>query len=156
MKIVIAAAALGLAATALSAQTAPLAPETRVVTSSTSPGVAVAPVGPNRFVVTPVPGVTTATTVRIQNFGDYDLNKDGAYAPMEFAQALYFLATTDPVAGNPKLPTMDRFMHRGAPQKMKPSDAIALLNATAHEFTRADMNKDWRVTQDELARVALM
>ena len=156
MKIFIAAAALGLAASAAPAQTGALAPETRTVTSSAPPAVAVAPIGPNSFVVTPVPGVTAATTIKIQNFEDYDLNRDGAYAPMEFAQALYFLATTDPVAGNPKLPMMDRFVHRGAPQKMAPSDAIALLNATADEFTQADMNKDWRVTRDELARLALM
>ncbi len=154
----LAASAIALAfATAAAAQTGNLAPTTQsVVTPVAPPGVAVTEVGPNTFMVTPVPGIAAATQVKIQNFADYDLNRDGAYAPMEFAQAIYFLATTDPVAGNPKLPAMDRYMHRGAPQKKAPADAVALLNATADEFAIADMNNDWRVTQEELARLAMM
>lgn len=156
-KILMGAAALSLAAGTSLAQTGALAPETRTVSTAVAPpGMVVSPAGANSFVVTPVPGVLASTQVRIQNFSDYDLNRDGAYAPMEFAQALYFLATTDPVAGDPKLPMMDRYMHRSAPQKMAPSDAVALLNATADQFATADMNNDWRVTQDELARLPIM
>ena len=108
------------------------------------------------FVVTPVPGVAAATRVKVQSFADYDRNRDGAYNPMEFAQALYFLATSDPVAGNPQLPAMDRTMHRGAPQKMHPVAATALLNATADELAVVDRNRDWRVSPAELAAAALM
>ena len=120
------------------------------------PATVVTPVAPGAFVVTPVPGIAAATQVKVQNFADYDRNKDGAYNPMEFAQALYFLATSDPVAGNPRLPADDRFMHRGAPQKMMPSNAIALLNATADELARVDLNRDWRVSQAELIAAALL
>ena len=138
------AAWLGLAlGSAAVAQTgSPLAPQTRtVVTPVAAPGVVVMPVAPDAFIVTPVPGVRAATKVRVQNFADYDLNKDGAYGPMEFAQAVYFLATNDPVAGNPRLPMWDRFAHKGAPTTMAPDVAIGLLNATADEFGAVDLNK---------------
>lgn len=135
----------------------PLAPATETVVRPVAPpGTAVTRMAPGVFVVTPVPGVTAATTIKIQNFSDYDLDKDGVYNPMEFAQALYFMATTDPVAGNPRLPADDRFMHRGAPQKMDPVAAVALLNATADELAAADANGDWRVSPAELAAATLM
>ena len=129
---------------------------TTVVTPVAPPATAVTKVAPGAFVVTPLPGIATATQVKVQKFSDYDLDHDGAYNPMEFAQALYFLATSDPVAGNPTLPADDRFMQRGAPQKMKPANAVALLNATADELAKVDTNRDWRVTQAELAAAALL
>ena len=101
--------------------------------------------------MTPVPGIAAATQVRFQNFSDYDLNRDGAYNPMEFAQALYFLATSDPVAGNPALPARDKFIDKGAPERMRPGTAVALLNATSDEFTAIDSNHDGRITPLELA-----
>ena len=97
-----------------------------------------------------------ATKVKVQSFRDYDLNDNGAYSPMEFAQAMYFLATSDPVAGNPKLPAWDRYNHRGAMQEMAPTDAITLLNATADEFAIVDMDNDWQVEPIELRAVAMM
>lgn len=146
------------AAGAASAQTSgAIAPQTRTtVTPVAPPGVAVANVAPGTFVVTPVPGIAAATQVKVQNFSDYDLNKDGVYNPMEFAQAIYFLATTDPVAGNPALPSDDRFLHRGAWQKMQPERAVALLNATADELAAVDRDRDWRVSPAELAAAALL
>ena len=75
---------------------------------------------------------------------------------MEFAQALYFLATSDPVAGHPKLPAWDRYTHRGAAEQMPAGHAITLLNATADEFALVDSNNDWRVEPAELAAVAMM
>ncbi len=152
-----AAAAAMFLAGAASAQSSATDVQTRVnVTPVAPPATMVTRVGPGEFMVTPVPGVAMATKVRIQNFSDYDMNRDGAYSPMEFAQALYFLATSDPVAGNPKLPALDRFIHRGAPERMAPQNAVALLNATSEEFSLVDMNNDWRVTPEELAAVAMM
>jgi hypothetical protein len=134
-----------------------LAPEARTkITPVVPPATAVTKLAPGVFKVTPVPGIAAATTVRFQNFGDYDRNKDGAYGPMEFAQALYFLATADPVAGNPKLPALDRFTHAGAPEQLAPSAGTALLNATSDEFQHVDVNHDWRITPAELVSATLM
>jgi hypothetical protein len=149
--------ALALPALAQAQTSGAMTPQTQtVVTPVAPPGTAVTQVGPNAFVVTPVPGIAAATTVKVQNFSDYDQNRDGLYNPMEFAQALYFLATSDPVAGNPKLPADDRFLHRGAPQKMRPENAVALLNATADELAKVDANRDWRISPQELAAATLM
>jgi hypothetical protein len=129
-----------------------LAPQRmEVLTPLAPPATAVARVGPSTWVVTPVPGIAAATQIRVQHFGDYDLNHDGAYNPMEFAQALYFLATSDPVAGNPKLPVRDKFIQRGAAERMRPAAAVALLNATSDEFAAVDANNDGRITPEELA-----
>lgn len=153
MRHMIAAAGLVVAAPAA----AQIAPQTQtVVTPVAPPATMVTQVAPGAFVVTPVPGVAAATKVKVQNFSDYDVDRNGVYSPMEFAQATYFLATSDPLAGNPKLPTWDRYTHRGTLSKMAPSHAITLLNATADEFAAVDMNNDWRVSPDELARVAMM
>lgn len=153
----IGAAIAGLLLTSAAAAQNELAPQQRTIVAPVAPpAAAVTQVGPNAFMVTPIPGLVAATRVKVQNFTDYDLNADGAYSPMEFGQAIYFLATTDPVAGNPKLPSMDRTVHRGAPQKMAPANAIMLLNATADEFAAADLNNDWRVTPDELVAVAML
>ena len=94
--------------------------------------------------------------MKVQQFDDYDRNHDGAYSPMEFAQATYFLATTDPVAGNPTLPSWDRYEHRGTLSTMEPHDAITLLNATADEFALVDINNDWEVSPTELTAVAML
>ena len=150
-----AAAALMMTCTA-SAQT-PIEPQTRtVVTPVAPPTTVVTPVAPGEILVTPVPGVTMATKVKVQKFSDYDRNGDGEYNPMEFAQAIYFLATTDPVAGNPRLPSWDRYSHRGAPERMRPGDAVILLNATADELVIADQNNDWRVTPQEMMALAML
>lgn len=152
-----AAAAATLMAGAALAQTAASRTDATVaVTPVAPPATVITRTGPDELLVTPVPGVAVATKVRVQNFSDYDINRDGAYSPMEFAQALYFLATTDPVAGNPRLPALDRFVHRGAPQRMAPQNAVALLNVTADEFGIVDINNDWRVTPEELAAVAML
>lgn len=156
IKTALSAAALCLAGPAV-AQSGPLQPDTQTVTTPVvPPGTAVAKVAPGTFVVTPVPGIAASTRVKVQKFSDYDLNGNGMYNPMEFAQALYFMATTDPVAGNPKLPAMDMTVHRGAPQKMNPFAATALLNATADEFAKVDLDRNWRVSPAELAAAALM
>lgn len=148
--------ALALASPAWAQQgPAPLQPSTTtVVTPLAPPAVAVTEVIPGVWQVTPVPGTALTTQVRVQNFSDYDLNRDGAYNPMEFAQAIYFLATTDPVAGNRKLPARDMYIHRGAPARMTPQDAVALLNATADDFSAVDSNRDRRITPDEIAGAA--
>lgn len=139
------------------AQSGALTPQNRTVVAPVAPpGAVVNQVAPGVFAVTPIPGVVASTKVKVQRFGDYDLNKDGNYNPMEFAQALYFLATSEPVAGSPVLPTWDRYTHRGAAQQMLPTHAIALLNATADEFAAVDMNNDWRVSPEELAAVAML
>lgn len=159
MKLKLMAAGIGLAlGSAAVAQTGgSLAPETRTVVMPVAPsGVVVTPIAPDAFIVTPVPGVSAATKVRVQNFADYDLNRDGVYSPMEFAQALYFLATSDPVAGNPRLPMWDRFAHKGAPTTMAPGVAVGLLNATADEFGAADLNNDWRVSREELVAISMI
>jgi len=136
---------------------AQLSTESRtVITPVAQPGMSVTQVAPDAYVVTPVPGVAVATKIKVQRFGDYDLDRDRVYSPMEFAQAAYFLATTAPAAGNPKLPARDGYMHKGAPHRMKPSNAVTLLNATADEFTAIDMNNDWRVSPEELAAAAML
>ena len=153
MRLMIAAAGLALAAPAA----AQIAPETEtVVTPVAPPATMVTQVAPGTFVVTPVPGVAMATKVKVQNFSDYDLDHNGMYSPMEFAQAMYFLATTDPVAGNPRLPAWDRYTQRGALERMRPDHAVELLNATADEFAAVDMDNDWRVSPAELTAVAMM
>lgn len=153
MRMLIAAAGLALAGPAA----AQMKPETRtVVTPVAPPTTAVTQVAPDAFVVTPVPGVATATKVKVQNFSDYDVDRNGVYSPMEFGQAMYFLATSDPVAGNPRLPSWDRYVHRGTMSKMTPQDAVLLLNATADEFAAVDMNNNWRVEPAELAAFAMM
>ena len=152
MRTFFAAAATLLAAPAA----AQIAPETKTVVRQVAPpATAITEIAPGTFLVTPVPGVEAATRVKVQKFGDYDLNKDGAYNAMEFAQAAYFLATSDPVAGNPKLPAWDRYTHPGAWQQMHPRHAIALLDATSDEFLAADLNNDWRVTPEELLRASM-
>lgn len=146
-------------ATAAMAQTAggEMQATTRtVVTPVAPPATVVAEVEPGTFVVTPVPGVAAATQVKIQQFSDYDVNNDGAYSPMEFAQATYFLATSDPVAGNPTLPSWDRYEQRGTLSTMEPDDAVDLLNATADEFAVVDLNNDWEVSPAELTAVAML
>lgn len=116
----------------------------------------VTPVAPHAFEVTAVPGVAVATTVRIQNFADYDRDANGVYSPTEFAHALYFLASGIAAPGNPALPRADWTMHRGAPLPMDPQTAVALLNVTSDEFGRADLDDDMRVSPAELRTVALM
>lgn len=152
------ACALVLAAPALAQTATPqMSTETRtVMTPLAPPTTSVTQVAPDAFVVTPVPGVSVATKVKVQRFSDYDLDGNGVYSPMEFAQATYFLATTDPVAGNPKLPAWDGYIHKGAPQRMKPANAVMLLNATAEEFAAVDINNDWRVSPEELLAVAML
>lgn len=127
-----------------------------VVTPVAPPTTAVAQVAPDTFVVTPVPGLAMATKVKIQKFSDYDLNNDGTYSPMEFAQALYFLATNDPVAGSPTLPAWDRYVDKGSAGRLPPQVAVNLLNATADEFATVDLNNDWRITPAELTAVAML
>lgn len=136
---------------------AQMSAETRTVVAPVAPPtVIVSKAAPGTFVVTPVPGVAAATSVKVQQFSDYDLNRDGVYSPMEFGQALYFLATSDPVAGNPALPAWDRYTHRGAFQQMPPVHARMLLNVTADEFAAVDMNNDWRVDPAELRAAAML
>lgn len=153
----VAALSLGIGSAVDAQTTEPLVPETETVTVPVAPPAVVAtPVAPDAFVVTPVPGVVASTKVKVQKFGDYDIDDNGVYHPMEFAQAMYFLATSDPVAGNPKLPTWDRYVHKGAPAKLSPKDAVTLLNASADEFAIVDMNNDWRVTPQELSTYAML
>lgn len=139
------------------AQSGAMVPETQtVITPVAPPAAVVTRIAPDAFVVTPVPGVAAATRIKVQNFNDYDLDKNGVYSPMEFAQALYFLATSDPVAGNPRLPKWDRFTHKGATSTMAPSVAVSLLNATADEFSAVDLDNNWRVSPEELVAVSLL
>lgn len=153
MRYLIATAGLIAAAPAL----AQISAETKtVVTPVAGPATIVTEVAPGAFAVTPVPGVAAATKVKVQQFSDYDLDGSGAYTPMEFAQAIYFLATSDPIAGSPKLPLWDRYVHRGAIEEMPPHHAVTLLNATADEFAVADIDNDWRVGPAELKAVAMM
>lgn len=148
---------VSLATSAMAQTSGPITPETRtVITPIAPPATSVTQVGPGVFVVTPVPGLATATRIKVQKFSDYDLNKDGVYNSMEFAQALYFVATSDPVAGNPALPRDDKFIHRGAPQTMDPQYGIALLNATSDDFMMVDKNHDGRVNPEEMAAMGLM
>lgn len=146
-------------ATAASAQTASGQMEATtktVVTPVAPPATVVAEVDQDTVVVTPVPGVAAATRVKVQQFGDYDRNNDGAYSPMEFAQATYFLATSDPVAGSPTLPSWDRYEHKGTLSTMEPHDAVTLLNATADEFAAVDRDGDWEISPAELTAVAML
>lgn len=132
-------------------------PQTRTVVRPVAPPViAVTPVAPGVVAVTPVPGVKAATPIKVQKFSDYDLDRDGRYNPMEFAQAVHFLATSDPVAGNPALPDKDRFDVNGAPQKMRPVNAAALLLATSDELARVDTNGDRQVSPEEMRMAAMM
>ena len=133
----------------------PLAPETRsVVQPVAPPGLAVVQMTPNSFTVTNLPGVAVSKQVSIQRFPDYDLNRDGAYGRMEFAQAMYFLATGDPVPGTAAVPRPSQYVPHQPYATMDPELAAALINATSDEFTAIDQNQDWRITPAELARSA--
>jgi hypothetical protein len=139
------------------AQTGAQTSESGVIVQQVAPpATAIVKVAPGTFVVTPVPGIATATQVRVQNFGDYDKNGDGAYSPMEFAQAMYFLATSDPLPGNPRLPASDRYLHAGAVNPIAPDAAVALLNATADEFAAIDRNYDAKITPAEMRASAML
>jgi hypothetical protein len=136
-------------------QAPPLAPQTRTVVQPVAPpATVISQVAPHVLQVTAVPGVATTQTIRIQRFADYDLNRDGAYNPMEFAQAMYFLATGDPVPGTTAIPRPSNYKPHVAARQMDPKFAVALINTASDEFTAADANHDWRLTPDELARFA--
>lgn len=114
------------------------------------------PVAPRTVAVTTAPGVAKLSTVNIQTFSDYDTNDDGAYSPMEFAQAMAHLAGGKPATGAAKLPATDKYVRKGTLAKMPPARAITWLNATAEEFAQVDPNHDWRITQQELLASAMM
>lgn len=157
MKMMIALAAVGAAAVASPAAAQELRPETGMTMAPVAPPTTVVTrTGPATFRVDSLPGIAAPVPVKIQRFGDYDRNKDGLYTYSEFAHALYFLATGDPVLGNPNLPRVDRYMHKGAPITLEPRLATALLNATSDEFMMTDTNRDGRISPQELAAVAAM
>lgn len=136
-------------------QSPPLAPQTRtVVQPVVPPTTMVTQLYPQVLKVTAIPGIAAAQTIRIQRFSDYDLNRDGAYNPMEFAQAMYFLATGDPVPGTAGIPRPAEYQPHIAAKQMDPKFAVALINTASDEFTAADANHDWRLTPDELSRFA--
>lgn len=145
--------ALGLALpSAVLAQAQPLSPQSgAVVQQQIPPSTVVKQVAPDAFVVTNLPGLATVKQVRLQNFSDYDFDHDGSYGPMEFAQALYFLATGDPVAGTKSVPAPRQYSGHLPSRRMDPKLQAALLNATSDEFTALDTNHDWRITPAELA-----
>jgi len=136
-------------------QTPPLAPQTSTVIQPVAPpATVVTQVAPHVLQVTAVPGVAAKQTIRIQRFSDYDINRDGAYNPMEFAQAMYFLATGDPVPGTTGIPRPAEYQPHIAAKQMDPKFAVALINTASDEFTAADADHDWRLTPEELARFA--
>ena len=144
-----------LLASATSMQAPPLAPQTRtVVQPVVPPATAVVQVAPDAFTVTDIPGVAVAKRVEIQRFSDYDLDRDGGYGRMEFAQAMYFLATGDPVPGTSAVPRPSAYVPHLAYARMDPKAAAALLNATSDEFTAIDRDHDWRITPAELRQFA--
>lgn len=131
----------------------PLAPETRAVVQPVAPpALAIVQATPNSFAVTNLPGVAVSKQVSIQRLQDYDLNRDGTFGRMEFAQAMYFLATGDPVPGTAAIPRPPQYVPHQAYATMDPELAAALINATSDEFTAIDENQDWRITPAELAR----
>ncbi len=131
----------------------PLMPEqARTVTPLAPPAAAVSRIGKNSFVVTAVPGVASTQTIHFQRFSDYDINRDGAYGPMEFAQAMYFLATGDPVPQMEGVPSPRTYRPHIANTNMDPKFALALINTASDEFTAIDADHDWRITPDELGR----
>lgn len=136
------------------AETPPVAVTT--VEPVVAPATVVTPVAPGAVAVTRTPGVAAVSTTKIQTFSDYDINDDGAYSPMEFAQAMAFLAGGKPATGAARLPMTDKFVHKGTLAKMPPARATAWLNATSEEFAQVDADNDWRVSRQELAAAALM
>lgn len=120
------------------------------------PATVITPVAPGAVAVTPVPGVAAITTAKIQSFSDYDINDDGTYSPMEFAQAMAYLAGGKPATGAAGLPPTDKFVHKGTLAKMPPARATAWLNATSEEFAQVDLNNDWRISPQELTAAAMM
>jgi hypothetical protein len=149
------AGAAALAPMSTAAAQPPLAPErTTITTPVAPPAAAVSQIGPHTFVVTAVPGLTSTQTIQFQRFADYDLNRDGAYGPMEFAQAMYFLATGDPVPQMKGVPSPRSYRPHIANTNMDPKFALALINTASDEFTAIDANHDWRITPDELGRAA--
>lgn len=120
------------------------------------PATVVTPVGPNAVAVTKVPGVAAVSTAKIQTFGDYDIDDDGSYSPMEFAQAMAYLAGGKPATGAAALPASDKYVHKGTLAKMPPARATAWLNATSEEFAQVDVNNDWRVSKQELVAAAML
>ena len=152
-------AAIAAAAPAAAQSSAPRTAETPPTTVTTvtpvaPPATVVTPVAPDAAVVTRVPGIAAVSSTKIQTFGDYDIDDNGFYGPMEFAQAMAFLAAAKPADAS--LPAKDKFKHKGAIGKLAPRQATAMLNATADEFAMVDMNNDWRVSPPELTAAAMM
>lgn len=125
-----------------------------MVTPVAPPGVAVTPVAPGVAAVTPVPGVAVATGVKIQDFAAFDLDKNGSYGRMEFAQALQFLKGAP--AGGQALPARDRTVHAGAAKRLPPSQAVSLLNETSAAFAAVDMDHNGLISPIELGAAALI
>lgn len=94
--------------------------------------------------------------VKIKSFSDFDRDSSMSLSPMEFAQAMLFLTRPTGASGGEALPARDMYMHKGTTERIRPSEAVTLLNATSIAFSRVDLNKDWRITQDELVAAALM
>lgn len=154
--------ALALASAPVAAQSSGTQPaETPPVTVTTvspvaPPATVVTPVSPGTVAVTRIPGVAAVASTKIQRFSDYDINDDGSYSPMEFAQAMAFLAGGKPATGAAQLPRTDKYLHKGTLAKMPPARATAWLNATSEEFVHVDTNEDRRVSKPELVAAAKM
>lgn len=105
--------------------------------------------------VTPVPTVWEGTRVRIRDFQHFDLDKNGVYGPVEFARAMYRLATTEPLDGFEKLPKWhhDQLV---SGNELRPLDELVLLNKNSDEFLRVDRDNNWRIDESELQSAGLL
>lgn len=101
-------------------------------------------------------GFAIVPGAKIRSFSEFDRDKNMVLSPMEFAQAMLFLTTAAGAAGGSELPARDMYMHRGTAERMRPSEAVSLLNAASLAFAHVDANNDWRVSQEELIAAALM
>ena len=101
-------------------------------------------------------GFAVVPGAKIRSFSHFDRDGNMALSPMEFAQAMLFLTTAAGAAGGAELPARDMYMHRGTTERMRPHEAVALLNTASLAFAHVDSNNDWRVSQEELLAAALV
>ena len=80
-------------------------------------------------------GFAIVPGAKIRSFSHFDRDGNMALSPMEFAQAMLFLTTAAGAAGGAELPERDRYMHHGAAERMRPKEAVSLLNAASLAFT---------------------
>lgn len=111
-----------------------IAPATATTTTMT---------GPSSMPMTADASTSTSSSGQTWNVAGFDANNDGALTPLEFGQMV--LASQAPASGGMKISDTARYSKRAN------NPATDVLNQTAAAFGKADMNRDFRISSDELS-----